>query len=523
MSNPDEETAATQFGKGDKYFGVCTMMVTLPGLPMFAHGQIEGFNEKYGMEYRYAKWDEQPDQEFIQRHEREIFPLMKRRHLFSDVRNFLLYDFFTLEGNVNENVFAYSNRFGEERALVIYHNKYESARGWVRSSVAYSIKKGDGEERALIQRDLADGLGLHDAQTYFCIFRDHATGLEYIRHSQELCRKGLYVELGAYQYHVFIDFREVRDNAWSHYEQIANSLNGRGVSSLEGVFKEMLLQPFQNAFKELVDADRLRRLMEARITQPQGQLDQTQMEEIEKKMIDLLREVKQLSGGRENEGTIAREVRRKLEAILYLPIITSRYPQLQPKGVKAAAEYLYKGLTDSIITWATLFSWLFVHVLGKVTHLNGFAEQSCCWAEEWGLDRMVSDVLKKLGSDETTTWRTIILIKLLTRHQRWFEAKPQAQMQAHVLFETLFQEDEVKQFLGVNQYQDIWWFNKEAFEEMLWWLMMVAALTIGSDPLRPVNTVVEELQGCYSMILKWQEAEKKSDYQLDKLLSELRE
>jgi hypothetical protein len=96
-------------------------------------------------------------------------------------------------------------------------------------------------------------------------------------------------------------------------------------------------------------------------------------------------------------------------------------------------------------------------------------------------------------------------------------------MQAHVLFETLFQEDEVKQFLGVNQYQDIWWFNKEAFEEMLWWLMMVAALTIGSDPLRPVNTVVEELQGCYSMILKWQEAEKKSDYQLDKLLSELRE
>ena len=43
MSNPDEETAVTQFGKEDKYFGVCTMMVTLPGLPMFGHGQVEGF------------------------------------------------------------------------------------------------------------------------------------------------------------------------------------------------------------------------------------------------------------------------------------------------------------------------------------------------------------------------------------------------------------------------------------------------------------------------------------------------
>ncbi|MGB9630244.1 MAG: alpha-amylase family glycosyl hydrolase, partial [Thermodesulfobacteriota bacterium] len=33
MSNPDEETAISQFGKEDKYFGICTLMVTLPGLP----------------------------------------------------------------------------------------------------------------------------------------------------------------------------------------------------------------------------------------------------------------------------------------------------------------------------------------------------------------------------------------------------------------------------------------------------------------------------------------------------------
>ena len=40
MSNPDEETAIKQFGTDDKYFGVCVLMVTLPGLSMFAHGQI---------------------------------------------------------------------------------------------------------------------------------------------------------------------------------------------------------------------------------------------------------------------------------------------------------------------------------------------------------------------------------------------------------------------------------------------------------------------------------------------------
>ena len=61
MSNPDEKTALEQFGKGDKYFGVATVLATLPGLPMLGHGQVQGFGEKYGMEFRRATLDEQPD------------------------------------------------------------------------------------------------------------------------------------------------------------------------------------------------------------------------------------------------------------------------------------------------------------------------------------------------------------------------------------------------------------------------------------------------------------------------------
>ena len=78
MNNPDEETAVEQFGKGDKYFGICMMLITMPGLPMIGHGQIEGFSEKYGMEYKKAYYNEIPDGGFIARHEWEIFPLMKK-------------------------------------------------------------------------------------------------------------------------------------------------------------------------------------------------------------------------------------------------------------------------------------------------------------------------------------------------------------------------------------------------------------------------------------------------------------
>ncbi len=204
MNNPDEETAVAQFGKDNKYFGVCVLMVTLPGLPMFGHGQIEGFGEKYGMEYRRAYYDEQPNRHLVDRHEREIFPLVKKRHLFANVDNFLLYDFFTKEGIVNEDVFAYSNRYNNERSLIVYNNRFTHTSGWIKTSVAFA-----GPGGGLIQRQLADGLGLNDNSRLYSIFRDAISGLEYIRSDRELRHQGLYIELDAFKYHVFLDFREV--------------------------------------------------------------------------------------------------------------------------------------------------------------------------------------------------------------------------------------------------------------------------------------------------------------------------
>ncbi|HHN94144.1 MAG TPA: tetratricopeptide repeat protein, partial [Anaerolineae bacterium] len=247
MNNPDERTAVEQFGKGDKYFGVCTLLATMPGLPMFGHGQVEGFAEKYGMEYRRAYWDEQPDPYLIERHEREIFPLLCRRYLFAEVENFLLYDLVMPEGTVNEDVFAYSNRAGAERALVIYHNRYAETRGWIHTSVPYTLPVG-----ASVRKSLGEGLALRNDARYFTIFRDHLTGLEYIRSNRELWEQGLYVELRAYQCHVFLDFREVEDDEQGRYAQLAAYLNGRGVPDIAEALQEVVLQPVRSAFGELV-------------------------------------------------------------------------------------------------------------------------------------------------------------------------------------------------------------------------------------------------------------------------------
>ena len=237
MNNPDEKTAAEQFGTTDKYFGVCTLMVTLPGLPMIGHGQIEGYREKYGMEYRHAKWDESVDDDLVRGHEWRIFPLTHRRALFANVEDFWLYDFYIPDprtlgasGIVNEDVFAYSNRLGNERGLVVYHNKFAETRGWIRDSAA-SFDKANGK---LIQKTLSEALSLPNEA--YTVFKDYVTGLEYIRSCHELTNKGLYVELGGYQCHVFLDWRFVNGEQW---QVVYEYLNGVGIPSVYAKFDEI--------------------------------------------------------------------------------------------------------------------------------------------------------------------------------------------------------------------------------------------------------------------------------------------
>ncbi|NTU55871.1 MAG: hypothetical protein HGA79_06450, partial [Anaerolineales bacterium] len=186
--------------------------------------------EKYGMEFRKPKWDETPNEGLIAGHDWKIFPVLHRRHLFADVENFFLYDLYAPNGYVDENVFAYSNVHNDERGLVLYHNRFADTRGWIKTSAAY-LDKGTGDLR---QKSLAEALGLPFEG--YVIFKDYVTHLEYIRSCEELWQKGMYVELHAYQHHVFMDWRFVDDPHWG---EVYSALSGAGVASMQGRFDEM--------------------------------------------------------------------------------------------------------------------------------------------------------------------------------------------------------------------------------------------------------------------------------------------
>jgi glycosidase len=254
MSNPDERTTIDQFGSGDKCFGVATLMATLPGLPMFGHGQIEGYTERYGMEFKQAKMDEWPNEHLVARHQHEIAPLLHARHIFAESHNFLLYDLWTPNGTVDENVFAYSNRNGWDRSLILYNNAYNSTRGTIHHAAA-SVDKGSGELRS---RSLADGLALNASAGIVYAFRDRARGLEYLRHGWHLHDNGFSLDLRGYQYAVLLDWRELHSTAEQPWDRLCDSLHGAGVHSVDEAMADLRLQPVHEALRSALSHENIR-------------------------------------------------------------------------------------------------------------------------------------------------------------------------------------------------------------------------------------------------------------------------
>jgi glycosidase len=485
MNNPDELTAIEQFGNGDKYFGVCLMMVTMPGLPMFGHGQIEGFIEKYGMEYRRAYRNEQVDWSLVRRHEAEIFPLMKKRHLFSGVEHFALYDFFTPQGKVNENVFAYSNRSGGERAVVLYHNKYQETEGWIRTSCGMAVDYDDPGKKRVVQKTLSEALGLNDGARSYYIFRNSVTNLEHIRPGRELARQGIYAQLGAFRFIVYLDFREVEDGPGGYYGRLARSLGWRGVPSVEEAVREMILDPVHAPFAALAGGEAVERL----VVDPGKARPQ-----ISKTAGELVRATTKFIGASCDARKIRDEIMAGLDVVAEIVRMKKRR--------SAAIEYLRAGLmAEGNLFHATAGAWVVTRRLGAVRSREDAAGQGVALMNELLLGKAFAAALRGRGVDGWTAAQRATLLAVLAGYGHWCDTGDGAA--AVEAFRDLLNDGDARLYLGYNQYNGVLWFKKERMESLLFWLYAVSVLALmeRGGPAEETARGIEERHGIVSLIM----------------------
>ena len=439
MNNPDEKTAVEQFGSQDKYFGACVLLATMPGLPMFGHGQIEGFKEKYGMEYKRAYWDEQIDEGLVGGHELWIFPLLRRRRLFSGSENFMLYDLHGCDC-VNENVFAYSNRAGDQRSLVMYHNSFSTAAGWIRESSGFAVKAENGEPE-IRRTTLGVSLGLDGEECLYCAFRDHVTGLTYLRNSRELYDYGLYVELKEYQFYVFLDFRQIRDDSAGAWKQLCLEMGGGGVENLEDELKQSRYRDLNDAFRSVVS------LMQGGIRAG------IKYRAVAAAARDFYFELQRLADDKASvipfeDQLITLESRMKRVAAL-----------VKAKPVSAAGQIFHarlRGIVGSADGAAVLSAWML---------LCGLMPDR---ADKFGFDFTLRRMLER----DCAGQRIELLSALL--------ALPETAETAGEVFSV----PACSNFMGVHESSGTEWFNKERFEELAEWLAVTRLVGVGTFPLK---------------------------------------
>jgi hypothetical protein len=524
MSNPDERTSIDQFGWGDKYFGVCTMLSTLPGLPMFAHGQIEGFTERYGMEFKQAKMEEHANEGLIARHQHDIAPLLKNRQLFAESTNFVLYDFWTDHGTVDENVFAYSNRLHDQRALIFYNNRYGNTHGHVHLSAA-AMDKGSG---ALRQKTLAEGLALPLEHSLILAYRDIASGLEYLRRSTEVHQHGLGLELRGFQSVVLLHWRELQPSADQPWDTLCDDLAGRGVHSADEALVKLRFGPIHEALRQAVSLASVYRFAEiagepaqeivkpaksaiapastektaapaagaplkasaerapSTVSKP-GVRDVRLQPFFDSGQRFSKRILEELPGGlaktdSQGEATPAsadailsasakpRQTFMELcesmsKAALGLPDLERRFSTAWPPAVRYTLPSHEPGISLGQ-TWAPVLAWILLRSLpapGIRTELF----------DKLHLRSALAEIFSSMGMEGEKTWRAAAQVRVLL-----MQADVPA---ASIDSEEFWQDPDVRWFAGVNEASGILYMNKEQFEELLCWVQLPALLEIAGQ------------------------------------------
>jgi hypothetical protein len=422
------------------------------------------------MEFKTAKMDEWPDEGLVARHQHEIAPLLKRRYIFAGSAHFILYDFWTGYGTVNENVFAYSNRFEGERSLVVYNNKYDATQGTIHGSAAM-MDKGSG---ALRQWSLAEALALPYDDGVFLAYRDSARGLEYLRRAADFHRNGLSFDLQGFQCVVLLNWRELRPSAEWPWDRLCDALGGAGVPNLDEELAKLRLRPLHEALREAVRAERMGGVVPA-----SGAFFARLVESLPEGMRGLLTKHVELTKAtplprakdaptppdwQGAERDYVEAIQQRVDAAELLPALVKTVAQEWSAEAVSTLPKAEPGI-ETQWTWGPVLAWI---VLRSLPWHGDRIELF----DRLRLRNALAEVFASMGMEGEARWQAAARVRLLL-------AQPDAA--SGPVRKELWADPDVRWLTGVHEAGGFTYFNKERFEELLGWLQLPALMEMAQE------------------------------------------
>ncbi len=465
LTNPDERTAVDQFGDGDRYFGACVLLATLPGLPMFGHGQIEGYAEKYGMEYRRSYRDEPENAELTARHDREIFPLLRRRGHFAGVENFELYDFVDASGKVNEDVFAYSNGEGAARTLVVFNNSFSTVSGTVGRSAPREDRSGTS---------LADALDLAGSAGALWVFEDRISGATYLRPAGSADESGLRLEIAGFGYRVFEDFRVVEDDAAGRYRRLEERLAGHGAADLEVALADLDLEAAAAVLRELFESDAFTRIAK---DEP-GEEGKPGVRDLEAAVGRVAEALPEWAAAGPNSA--APDLGNRLLGVAAL-YDWAKPTERAASGDKSGELHDREPFREAFATWLRSGAEVRAGLVGIeiLAAVGGCGAPTIDLLGRLAAPQHLAETLERLGAGSETAGR-VAAVATVALASGWTEPGPPESVAEWLGHWTV--DDETRAALGWHQAEGREWIRQEALESLVRWRVAFAVAALGRPP-----------------------------------------
>jgi len=212
------------------------------------------------------------------------------------------------------------------------------------------------------------------------------------------------------------------------------------------------------------------------------------------------------------------EALREFEIILRLPTIKIEETSRTEAGDRTVHDYIQAVLSDKwradLFGWRTIITWLFVKYMSKAGQPEGEPD-GVNMVDRRRLNKVITAALTELGVDKDRVSGEVRLIKLLLRLHE--SRLPYSSGTVKKMLDWA----EATDYLKVNRYEGVFWFNKERFEELLSWLLIVESIKTAQRSPETPKITKKEAEYLSGVAGQAQLLARKSGCRLDKLVKSL--
>jgi hypothetical protein len=125
--------------------------------------------------------------------------------------------------------------------------------------------------------------------------------------------------------------------------------------------------------------------------------------------------------------------------------------------------------------------------------------------------------LSQLGFGDYEAWKACQAVRWMVINTAWMSDIQMLEPAA--LFEKWLQDEQLRDYIEVNEYNQVLWFNQEKFESMLWYMRVASVIWYASQPEVTTVELLEKNILAETIFSRLQVGLTASEYQLGKLLA----